>query len=90
MELQVLMVDDHAPIIEGYKSILSFNPHGYVLNTTEAYSCEIAYEVIVNAKQSFEVIFQSIQVWIKRTQEIDQNIKIKKELGIPADVSWGI
>ena len=29
MELQVLMVDDHPPIIEGYKSILSFNSFGY-------------------------------------------------------------
>ena len=51
MELQVLMVDDHSPIIEGYKSILLFNPYGYVLNTTEAYSCEMAYHAIIEAKQ---------------------------------------
>jgi two-component system response regulator NreC len=57
MELQVLMVDDHPPIIEGYKSILSFNPHGYVLDTTEAYSCESAYNTIISAKQSFEIVF---------------------------------
>ncbi len=57
MKVQVLMVDDHPPIIEGYKSILSYNPHGYVLDTTEAYSCEAAYNTIVNAKQSFEIVF---------------------------------
>jgi two-component system response regulator NreC len=57
VEIQVLMVDDHPPIIEGYKSILSFNPNGYVLNTTAAYSCESAYHTIINAKQSFEIVF---------------------------------
>lgn len=60
MELQVLMVDDHPPIIEGYKSILSFNPHGYVLNTTAAYSCEAAYNAIVNTQQIFEVVFLDV------------------------------
>jgi two-component system response regulator NreC len=60
MELQVLMVDDHPPIIEGYKSILSFNPYGYVLNTTAAYSCEAAYHTIVNAQKIFEVVFLDV------------------------------
>ena len=57
MELQVLMVDDHPPIIEGYKSILSFNTSGYVLNTIEAYSCEMAYFAIIEAKQPFDMVF---------------------------------
>jgi two-component system response regulator NreC len=57
MELQVLMVDDHPPIIEGYKSILAFNSHGYVLNTTEAYNCEMGYHAIVTAEQPFDLIF---------------------------------
>lgn len=57
MNVQVLMIDDHPPIIEGYKSILSFNPHGYVLNTTEAHSCEAAYGTIVNAREQFEIVF---------------------------------
>ena len=57
MELQVLMVDDHPPIIEGYKSILSFNTSGYVFNTIEAYSCEMAYCAIIEAKQPFDMVF---------------------------------
>lgn len=57
MEVNVLMVDDHPPIIEGYKSILSFNNNGYVLDTTAAYSCEMAYDSIINAKQQFDVVF---------------------------------
>jgi two-component system, NarL family, response regulator NreC len=57
MEVTVLMVDDHPPIIEGYKSILSFNPFGYRLNTVAAHSCESAYDVIVSAKKPFDVVF---------------------------------
>ena len=57
MELQVLMVDDHPPIIEGYKSILEYNPFGYKLNTTAAHSCEGAYSVITDGKQHFDIVF---------------------------------
>jgi len=51
------MIDDHPPIIEGYKSILSFNPQGYELETTEAYVCETAYNAIVNAESQFDMVF---------------------------------
>ena len=60
MELQVLMVDDHPPIIEGYKSILSFNSFGYRLNTTAAHSCESAYNIITDAKQAFDIVFLDV------------------------------
>ena len=57
MEIQVLMVDDHPPIIEGYRSILAYNPFGYVLNTTPAHSCEEAYNTIFQANRSFDIVF---------------------------------
>jgi len=57
MEVKVLMVDDHPPIIEGYKSILSFNTYGYKLNTTAAYSCEAAYDTLVNSNATFDIVF---------------------------------
>lgn len=57
MELQVLMVDDHPPIIEGYRSILAYNSFGYTLNTTAAHSCEAAYNAIFQAKYPFEIVF---------------------------------
>lgn len=57
MEVNVLMVDDHPPIIEGYKSILSFNSYGYKLNTTTAYNCESAYNSIVNTQLLYDVVF---------------------------------
>lgn len=57
MEIQVLMVDDHPPIIEGYRSILAYNPYGYTLNTTAVHSCEAAYNAIFQAKYSFDIVF---------------------------------
>ena len=57
MELQVLMVDDHPHIIEGYRSILAYNSFGYVLNTTAAHSCEDAYKKIFHAKFAFDIVF---------------------------------
>ena len=57
MEIQVLMVDDHPPIIEGYRSILAYNSFGYILNTTAAHSCEAAYNAIFQARRPFDVVF---------------------------------
>lgn len=51
------MVDDHPPIIEGYKSILSFNTFGYKLNTLAAHSCESAYKIITDVKRPFDIVF---------------------------------
>ena len=57
MELQVLIVDDHPPIIEGYRSILAHNSIGCVLNITEAHSCEQGYNKIFQAKSQFDLVF---------------------------------
>lgn len=57
MEIQVLMVDDHPPIIEGYRSILAYNSFGYNLNTTAAHSCEEAYNAIFRANRPFDIVF---------------------------------
>lgn len=60
MEVNVLMVDDHPPIIEGYKSILSLNTQGYELITTTALSCESAYKLITCVHDSFDIVFLDI------------------------------
>lgn len=44
--LNILMIDDHPSMVEGYKSILSFNQLGYEINVTPAYNCKSAYEII--------------------------------------------
>ncbi len=56
MEVTVLMIDDHPPIIEGYKAILSYNPYGYILNTATAFSCESAYELLSTTKIPFDLV----------------------------------
>lgn len=56
MEVTVLMIDDHPPIIEGYKAILSYNPYGYVVDATTAFSCQSAYELISTTKISFDLV----------------------------------
>jgi two-component system response regulator NreC len=56
MEVNVLMIDDHKLIIEGYKSILSFNPHGYEIKTKQALSCESAYELITTTADHFDLV----------------------------------
>ena len=59
MELNILMIDDHPPIIEGYKTILSFNTAGYKITTTVANSCEAAYTIITNTVNpiNFDMVF---------------------------------
>jgi len=51
------MVDDHPPIIEGYRSILAYNSFGYILNTTTAHSCEEAYNAIFQVNYPLDIVF---------------------------------
>jgi DNA-binding NarL/FixJ family response regulator len=60
MEVSVLMIDDHPPIIEGYKSLLTFNPYGYSLNFKEVNNCEAAYNLIRSTEISFDVVFLDV------------------------------
>lgn len=56
MEVKVLIIDDHPPIIEGYKAILSYNPYGYAVDTTTAFSCQSAYDLISTTKIPFDIV----------------------------------
>lgn len=60
MEVTVLMIDDHPPIIEGYKSILSFNPFGYAVTATSTYNCESAFEIITSSSIPFDIVFLDV------------------------------
>ncbi len=64
MNLNVLMIDDHPPIIEGYKAMLVYNDLGYKFNTTIAYSCNEAYTILLEAKNNivFDLIFVDLTV----------------------------
>lgn len=59
MHVNLLIVDDHLPIIEGYKSILSFNKSGYHIETTAATSLEKAFKIITQEPKTilFDIVF---------------------------------
>lgn len=80
MKINVLMVDDHPPIIEGYKAILSFNTFGYEINTVAAYNCEAAYNIITNTSKpiAFDVVFIDVTL----PPFVDKNINSGEDLVI--------
>lgn len=58
MQVNLLIVDDHMSIIEGYKSILSFNKSGYIINATTANCLESAYAILSDStrKTQFDLV----------------------------------
>ncbi|MGL2965524.1 response regulator [Flavobacterium sp. XGLA_31] len=60
MEVTVLMIDDHPSIIEGYKSILSYNPYGFEVIAHGVHNCESAYKLITETDIPFDVVFLDI------------------------------
>lgn len=61
--LNILMIDDHPMIIEGYKSILLFNEMNLKFNYTSAFSCKEAYEIIHQKnKEVFDVVLLDLSL----------------------------
>jgi DNA-binding NarL/FixJ family response regulator len=56
-KLNILIVDDHPTMIEGYKSILISNQPNtnQELNIVTAYNCEAAYKIITTTSKAFDV-----------------------------------
>lgn len=59
---QVLIIDDHTPIIEGYKSILSFNEQNLIINFHEARDSETAYDIIKSKNILFDIILLDLSL----------------------------
>lgn len=57
--LHILMIDDHPSMIEGYKSILSYNELGYEIKVTPAYDSKSAYNILNRDAnlEKFDLIF---------------------------------
>jgi DNA-binding NarL/FixJ family response regulator len=71
MEVTVLMIDDHPPIIEGYKSILAFNPLDYAVKTREVFDCESAYNLLTSPNVHFDLIFLDLTLPPYPTKKIN-------------------
>lgn len=76
--LNILIVDDHAPIIEGYKSILAYNLSGFELNIKEANSCESAFNIITNKNNSN--LFDIVLIDVTLPPFIEKNIHSGEDL----------
>lgn len=59
MTLNILLVDDHPAILNGYLSVLGFNDKNIELKPTFAHSCEEAYHALTNPehKDYFDFVF---------------------------------
>jgi len=57
--INILIVDDHHLMIEGYKSILSYNKSEIEVHITTANNCEDGFKIITNPlnSQKFDVVF---------------------------------
>jgi two-component system response regulator NreC len=76
--VNILMVDDHTPIIEGYKSILSYNKSGFPIITKEANDCESAYKIITNPKNT--ILFDLVFIDVTLPPFIEKNIHSGEDL----------
>ena len=74
------MIDDHPSMIEGYKSILSFNDLGLRIITTPAYNCESAYNIIdkTSVSEAFDFAFVDLSL----PPYLEKNIKSGEDLAL--------
>ncbi len=63
-KINIIIVDDHPFIIEGYKNAInSYNPLEYEFTITQANNCRSAYDIIVNpALNIFDIAFFDISM----------------------------
>jgi two-component system response regulator NreC len=76
--LNMLIVDDHAPIIEGYKVILSYNKSGIPIDFKEAYDCESAYKILSN-RANFD-LFDIVFIDVTLPPYLDKNLNSGDDL----------
>jgi DNA-binding NarL/FixJ family response regulator len=64
IEKNILIVDDHPFIIEGYKNAIKrYNPSDYEFSITQAKDCESAYNIITNPDiAAFDIAFLDISM----------------------------
>ena len=62
--VNIFMVDDHPSMIEGYKSILSYNDLGYEIKVTAAFDCKTAYKRMLQSEDiyEFDMIFLDLSL----------------------------
>ena len=63
LKKNILIVDDHPFIIQGYKNAITrYEPNQYEFSILEAKDCESAYHVITNPEVIFDIAFLDISM----------------------------
>ena len=78
--VHILMVDDHPSMIEGYKSILSYNDLGCNIQVTAAHNCKDAYNIITKTDDiySFQMAFIDLSLPSFEEKQINSGEDIAK------------
>lgn len=59
----ILIVDDHPFIIQGYKNAITrYNPNEFEFFIEQANDCKSAYEIITNPEKAFDIAFLDISM----------------------------
>lgn len=82
-DINILLVDDHHMILEGYKNVLSRAKYtGVYLSIDTSDNCDIAWEKLSNG--NYQIVFLDINFPVQENSEIlsgeDLGVKIRKEL----------
>jgi DNA-binding NarL/FixJ family response regulator len=86
MIVKILMVDDHQLMIEGYKAMLALNKEQHTVEVTTANTCEEAYNIISDAKNTnyFDLVFLDYSIPSYPEKKIlngeDLGILIRKQM----------
>ncbi|WP_396144939.1 response regulator [Flavobacterium sp.] len=86
MIVKILMIDDHQLMIEGYKAMLALNKEQHTVEVTTANTCEEAYTIISDAKNTnyFDLVFLDYSIQSYPEKKIlngeDLGILIRKQM----------
>ncbi|WP_396153053.1 response regulator [Flavobacterium sp.] len=70
MHFQLLFIDDHAVVIEGYKSILSFNCDNHTFESHSVYSAQEAYQHLTDATNNTIYQFVFVDYTLPECEEL--------------------
>jgi DNA-binding NarL/FixJ family response regulator len=83
--INVLIVDDHPFIIQGYKNVINLFPNKKItFSFTEAIDCQTGYHTIMNSEIEFDVAFLDLSMPVYEDRAIlsgeDLALLLKKEM----------
>ena len=79
INIQVLIVDDHPFIIQGYKNVINLYPKKkYEFTFHEAVDCKTGYEAIVNAPIPYDIAFLDISMPVYEEKNIQTGEDLAK------------